>query len=329
MERDQAHELQRCMNTQVIPKDPELVMYLTKGDRNYAVFKKICYIDRAINSQVVKLKTISRPRGVESVATKIGIQINAKMGCTPWRLAFPMDLTMIVGFDVCHDTTNKSKSFGALVASGDMRTSDKYFSYAQAHENGEELAKNMRTAFGSAIRNFVQEHNKPPARIIFYRDGVGEGQLEHVKANEITDIQECINEMYSKRGLALPQFVFIVVTKRHSSRFITTETRNPPAGTVVDDVITNPERYDFLLVSQRANIGTASPTIYTVLKDGLGIPPAKMQQLANKMCHLYYNWSGTIRVPMVCQYAHRLAFLCGQHLHASPNPNLSKRLFYL
>ncbi len=43
----------------------------------------------------------------------------------------------------------------------------------------------------------------------------------------------------------------------------------------------------------------------------------------------YFSWPGTIRVPAVCQYAHKLAFLVGQSLHQDFNPELADRLFYL
>ena len=39
------------------------------------------------------------------------------------------------------------------------------------------------------------------------------------------------------------------------------------------------------------------------------------QKLTYKLCHLYYNWPGTVRVPMVCQYAHKLAYLVGTSIH--------------
>ena len=42
-----------------------------------------------------------------------------------------------------------------------------------------------------------------------------------------------------------------------------------------------------------------------------------------------FSWPGTIRVPAVCQYAHKLAFLVGQSLHQDFNPELADRLFYL
>ncbi len=104
---------------------------------------------------------------------------------------------------------------------------------------------------------------------------------------------------------------------------------NPPAGTVVDDVITLPERYDFYLISQSVRQGTVTPTSYNIIKDTSRLTPDRMQILTYKMCHLYYNWSGTTRVPAVVQYAHKLAFLVGQYLQAAPNKLLEKQLYFL
>lgn len=54
-----------------------------------------------------------------------------------------------------------------------------------------------------------------------------------------------------------------------------------------------------------------------------------MQRLTYKLCHLYYNWPGTIRVPAPCQYAHKLVYLVGQNIQAEPHRSLSDILFYL
>ena len=33
-----------------------------------------------------------------------------------------------------------------------------------------------------------------------------------------------------------------------------------------------------------------------------------------KLCHLYYNWTGGIKVPAPCQYSRRLAYMVGEKL---------------
>ena len=56
---------------------------------------------------------------------------------------------------------------------------------------------------------------------------------------------------------------------------------NPPSGTVVDDVVTLPERYDFFLVSQSVRQGTVNPTSYNVLRDTSGLKPEHIQVKMN------------------------------------------------
>nr|CAD7448982.1 unnamed protein product [Timema bartmani] len=124
------------------------------------------------------------------------------------------------------------------------------------------------------------------------------------------------------------KMAFIIVTKRINTR-IFLKGGNPPPGTVVDDCITIPDRYDFYLVSQSVRQGTVSPTSYNVISDNIGLDPDKLQRLTYKLTHLYYNWSGTVRVPAPCQYAHKLAFLVGQALHRSPNVQLDDYLYFL
>ena len=104
---------------------------------------------------------------------------------------------------------------------------------------------------------------------------------------------------------------------------------NPPSGTVVDDVVTLPERYHFFRVSQSVRQGTVNPTSYNVIEDSSGLKPEHIQKLTYKLCHLYYNWPGTVRVPAPCQYAHKLAFLVGESLHTAPSDKLEDTLYYL
>ena len=64
---------------------------------------------------------------------------------------------------------------------------------------------------------------------------------------------------------------------------------------------TLPERYDFYLVSHSAGQGTANPSSYNVIYDTSKLPAATMQLITYKMCHMYYNWPGTVRV--ICYFS--------------------------
>ena len=59
--------------------------------------------------------------------------------------------------------------------------------------------------------------------------------------------------------------------------------------------------YDFFLVSQIVREGTVTPTHFIVVHDAADTAPDILQRLSYKLCFLYYNWPGTVRVPACCQ----------------------------
>ncbi|XP_063696838.1 protein aubergine-like [Culicoides brevitarsis] len=313
--------------------DPQMILIVVPNNNasRYATIKKKCCVDRAIPTQVIVQRTITpkngNPRSLMSVATKVAIQLNTKLGAVPWSIKMPLKGLMVVGFDVSHDTKSRNVSYGALVATMDMRENCKYYSAVSSHTNGEELTNHMTLNMLKAIREYQSEHGTFPAKIIIYRDGVGDGQLHYVADVELQAMRKALEEAYAKAQSEL-RMAYVIVNKRINTRLFK-RGQNPMPGTVVDDVITCPERYDFFLVSQTVRQGTVSPTLYNVIHDSLLLPPDKMQILTYKLCHLYFNWNGTIRVPAVCQYAHKLAQLVGEHIHQAPNSGLNKKLFFL
>lgn len=307
---------------------PQLIMCLVTGTRadRYSAIKKRCCVDRAVPTQVLLAKNVQgEPRKMMSVATKVAIQMNCKIGGSPWTVSLPQGL-MVVGFDVCHDTMSRNQSYGAMVASltDDM---SKYFSVVSAHTCGEELSNNFALNIVKAIRKYMDVNNgAKPMKIVIYRDGVGEGQLPYVVSTELEGINEKLKQIYSPDEVKMS---FVIVTKRINTRIFSENRCNPPPGTVVDSVVTDPAKYDFFLVSQSVRDGTVSPTSYNVIHDGIHWSPDIMQKLSYNLCHLYFNWSGTVRVPAPCQYAHKLAFLVGQAIHRQPNAQMEDTLYFL
>lgn len=232
-----------------INKNLQLVMCIMPGlsAEKYTSIKKRCYIDRGVPSQVMLGKTITPKPGkglgsLMTVGTKVAIQINAKLGGAPWMVNVPDRGIMVVGFDVCHDTNDKSKSFGALVATMDMKVKPKYFSAVSAHKNGEELCNAFALNMSKAVQQYALEHKYLPKRIFIYRDGVGEGQTDYVREHEIEAIRSQLNNLYKNAEYKL---LFVVVSKRINARFFRNG-ENPGPGTIVDDVVTLPERFVYL-----------------------------------------------------------------------------------
>ena len=85
----------------------------------------------------------------------------------------------------------------------------------------------------------------------------------------------------------------------------------------------------YFLIAQSVGQGTVAPTHYTILVNSTGLSTDRIQILTYKMCHLYFNWSGTVRIPAVSQYAKKLAFLTGQSLHKPVHEDLRNTLYFL
>lgn len=209
----------------------------------YSNIKKKCCVDRAVATQVVCQRTITPKKGsVLSIATKVAIQINCKLGGAAWKVDMPLNGLMTVGFDVSHDTTDRSKSYGALVACMDMMQGVNYFSAVSAHRNGEELSNDLCLNMTKALQEYRHTSNGAlPKKICIYRDGVGEGQTQYVLEYEVKLLREKLDAIYQSAGSETCKLCFIVVSKRINARFFYGRD-NPPPGTVIDDVVTLPER---------------------------------------------------------------------------------------
>ncbi|CAI9741520.1 piwi 1 isoform X1 [Octopus vulgaris] len=306
-----------------------LVYDNSKG--RYDAIKKFCSIDqpagKPVPSQVIVQRTLNRKNVFMSIATKIAIQINCKLGGVPWCVTVPIKRFMIVGIDHYHDSAKKGHSVGGIVASMNNEMT-KWYSRTTFQTAHEELSSKLHIVTQMLLKRYYEINNCFPERIFIFRDGVGDGQLNVLLNYEVKQYTEAFKNFPDANF----RLTVVVVKKRINTRLFSkagVQWINPLPGTVVDSAIVRNEWYDFFIVSQSVRQGTVSPTHYNVIYDTSGLKPDHIQKLTYKMCHLYYNWPGTIRVPAPCQYAHKLAFLVGQSIHKEPAMVLRDKLFYL
>ncbi|KAL2092497.1 hypothetical protein ACEWY4_012295 [Coilia grayii] len=326
---DRQDSLLRALQQNVNPGTQMVVVVLptNRKDKYDCVKKQLC-VECPTPSQCVVARTLSRPQALMTIATKIALQMNCKMGGELWSVDIPLKQLMVVGIDCYHDTSAGKRSIGALVASLNQSMS-RWFSKCVLQSRGQEIIDSLKEALHAALKAWYKHNKCLPSRIIVYRDGVGDGMLQTVVNYELAQIMQSIKALGQDYS---PKLTVVVVKKRICSRFFTSidgKLTNPPPGTVIDTEVTRPEWYDFFIVSQAVRMGSVSPTHYNVVYDSSGLKPDHMQRLTYKLCHLYYNWQGIVRVPAPCQYAHKLAFLVGQSIHKEPNYNLDDFLYYL
>ena len=70
---------------------------------------------------------------------------------------------------------------------------------------------------------------------------MGDGQIPYVVEHELAAIEKCFEEAGMGDSV---KFTYIIVSKRINTRFFRMNGKPsiPPSGTVVDDVVTLPER---------------------------------------------------------------------------------------
>ena len=250
----------------------QLIMAVLPGkDKDlYAEIKRVGDSVVGIPTQCVQLKLVQQAK--DQVCVNISLKINSKLGginqVIDPSVKSPVfrEPTIVFGADVTHPSpspTEPTKSNGipsiaAVVASMDANAT-KYQARvrAQRHEKGrgaQEIINDLAAIVRELLIEFYKANGKlKPSKIIFYRDGVSEGQFDQVLAHEVRAVQEaCIKLEKEYR----PRITFIVVQKRHHTRLFcenrgdeTGKARNVPPGTTVDSGITHPYEFDFYLCS--------------------------------------------------------------------------------
>uniref|UniRef100_A0A8C7WWM8 Piwi-like RNA-mediated gene silencing 2 n=2 Tax=Oryzias sinensis TaxID=183150 RepID=A0A8C7WWM8_9TELE len=307
----------------------QLVVCVIESNRDdlYSAIKKLCCLKCPVPSQVINVRTISQQQKLRGIAQKILLQLNSKLGGELWTVGIPLKSLMVVGVDVHHDTSKKHQSVMGFVASVNSSLTH-WYSRVTFQTPTEELISGFRACFLSTLQKYYELNHDLPQKIVVYRDGVSDGQLKMVELYEIPQLIKCFETFPNYE----PKLVFIVVQKRINTILYSSSANgfsSVPAGTVLDHTLTNKDWVDFYLTAHDIRQGVGLPTHYVTLYNTANLTPDHLQRLTFKMCHLYWNWPGTIRVPAPCKYAHKLAFLSGQFLHSEPAIQLSDKLFFL
>lgn len=169
---------------------------------------------------------------------------------------------MYVGADLSHlvATTKTRLSAVAVVASADDIPNG-YFKeiYRQERSGGVrnesiEYIIDLKAIMKSLLTKYQEYRGYPPVAIMFYRDGISQGEFDNVFEREITSIRDACMELSTAYR---PAITYIVANKRHHTRFYPSDFQgNVPAGTVVDspELSINASAYDFFLASQHGAI---------------------------------------------------------------------------
>jgi len=228
---------------------------------------------------------------------------------------------LFMGADVNHPDPGdmKSPSVAAVCANIDNHP-NRYIGIEMVQRSRMETLGNLKQAVKHSLISYYRNTRLKPDKIVFYRDGVSEGQFNEILVKETAAIQLACLEVDPTYK---PAITFIVVQKRHNTRFFKKQinerdrpnAQNIPAGTVVDLVVTHPAEFDFFLCSHQGIQGTSKPTHYHVLFDQTGFTSDELQALTYHLCHTFARCTRSVSIPTPCYYAHLIAYRAKLRLH--------------
>jgi eukaryotic translation initiation factor 2C len=216
---------------------------------------------------------------------------------------------MIVGADVGHPGPGVAKpSVTGLVFSYD-EAATRYAALTEIQQPRVETIESLQMMMERALGQFIQLRKIPPKRVIFFRDGVSEGEYNTVATAELKAIHAAIKTTVAGRDYQI-LVTFIVVGKRHHSVFFPRNNNegdrkgNCHPGLVVENEVTGPMKNDFYLQSHAALQGTPRSAHYIIIHDDIfNGNMQKIQELAFTLCHVYAKATRSVSIPAPVYYA--------------------------
>ncbi|TRY96375.1 hypothetical protein DNTS_029310 [Danionella cerebrum] len=251
-------------------------------------------------TQCVQVKNVVKtsPQTLSNLCLKINVKLGGinNILVPHQRPSVFQQPVIFLGADVTHPPAGDGKkpSIAAVVGSMDAHPS-RYCATVRVQRPRQEVIQDLASMVRELLIQFYKSTHYKPTRIIFYRDGVSEGQFRQVLYYELLAIREACISLEKEYQ---PGITYIVVQKRHHTRLFCADrtervgrSGNIPAGTTVDTDITHPYEFDFYLCSH-----------------------AGIQLLTYQLCHTYVRCTRSVSIPAPAYYAHLVAFRARYHL---------------
>ncbi|CAG8443078.1 3096_t:CDS:10 [Acaulospora colombiana] len=292
------------------------------GSTLYPEIKEICSTDLGIPTQAIIGMNMRDKQRWKQICYNLALKINTKLGGTNVKLAenelnFKSEKYIVFGADVFHpgdmDKKRGHPSVAAICASMDKDVTKYFARYSINLKLKNEMIEDIRDMAIDLLEQYRKRNNYLPDHIIFYRDGVAEGQFKNVLDEELKPLYAELERYYKGHKQETPKLTYIIVQKRHHARPSEEENAdkngNCKPGTIVDSVIVVPQHFTFFLQSHTALRGTARPAYYHVILNGGEFTADEMQNLTNKLCYLSARCNTPISLVTPVHYAHNIANL--------------------
>ncbi|KAH9914769.1 argonaute-like protein [Epithele typhae] len=281
----------------------------------YTAVKHFGDCSQGVATQCMQASKCSRakPQYYANVALKINVKLGGINTVPDSRsvpvLTDPHNPTIVMGADVIHPApgTQGRPSFTSLVGNVDSDTA-KYVAELQVQAGRQEMIEGLEEMAGKIIKMYQSYRSQAegkrgvaPTRIIFYRDGVSEGEFQQVLDYELPQLKRAC-----EAAGVQPKITVIVVGKRHHVRFFPGGGDSDRSGNCLPGLV-----------------GTSRPAHYSVLYDENKFTPDSIQALSFALCHVYARSTRSVSIPAPVYYADIVCSRAKYHYDPDGSQHLS------
>ena len=289
-------------------------------EKFYDKLKKYFMNQLHIPTQHVVTKKIDDPKRGNSIQFNVVDQINIKRGGINYYINFNKEgiikkgeVFLIIGLD--SDRKNKKITY-SMTSTRSPNLNEFLTQEKIVNDNNQDKNTALRKMFEEAINEINKKSPHSPDYIIIYRQGGNDIRNKILYVSEgvnFTEVLKFYREKYKDKNnfnFKNTKLYYICCNLKSDLKFFETDNRNvakaffnPKSGLIVDDYVTQKNKYEFYLQPQFVNQGTATPCHYQIMhydKDPNEENDLKieiLEKLSFYLCYYFWTWSGSIRLP--------------------------------
>ena len=287
-------------------------------EKNYPALKNYFYKKLGLITQFGITKKLADKKRGNSIQFNLVDQFNVKIGGENHHINFVKenimknsDVFLVIGLKTqVERATGKVKY--CMTSSRNKFLNYINTSIKECENNKQQRDALLTTMFKDAIQNLMKQSPNPPNYIILYRKGGNYIENIQLALDEkdifikvITDLEEMLKKT-KNISMQIP-FYYICCNLKSDMKFFEVASNdsksyaNPKSGLIIDEGVTQKNRFEFYIQPQFVNQGTATPSHYQVMcshqhnDDVLRLE--QLEKLTFYLCYYYFTWAGAIREP--------------------------------
>jgi len=292
------------------------IIFLSQNLSHFYERLKNYFYKRNIVTQFCLTRKVNDRKIGNSIQFNIIEQFNIKMGGENHRIHFVKenvmkntDIYLVIGLkSQVERRSNKIKY--CMTSTKSQFLNSVYTSVKECNNTKQDRQELLKAMFKEAISTLTANtpHNCPPNFVFLYRKGGN--YLENIKLaiDEKDVFINVIKELENaNKNMEIP-FYYICCNLKCDLKFFEYNDSNnhkgyfnPKSGLIIDENVTQKNKFEFFVQPQFVNQGTATPAHYQVMcaykhsDDKLKLE--QLERITFYLCFYYFTWSGAIREP--------------------------------